>query len=73
VGVSFIGGGNRITQRKQLCTQTNTNNIDKTEALLQIFGVTEPNIFFMRKSQRASQHGTKNVKTRDKTRDKTQC
>ena len=49
-------------------TQTNTNNVNKTCALLQtIRGKDEPNIGFMWKSYRTSQHGTQNVKTHNRT------
>ena len=41
-----------------------TNSVTKTWALLQTTGgKDEPNIIFMRKSQRTSQHGTKYIKT----------
>jgi hypothetical protein len=44
--------------------QTNTTNVKKTWALLQTTGgKDEPNIVFMRKSQRTSQHVTNNLKT----------
>ena len=39
------------------------NNINKTRALPQTGGKDEPNIVFMRKQQRTSQHGTQNTKT----------
>ena len=43
--------------------QANTNNVNKTSALLQITGgKDEPNIVFMRKSQ----HGTQNVTTHNR-------
>jgi fructose/tagatose bisphosphate aldolase len=45
-------------------TQTNTNNVNQTLALLQTTGgQDEPNIVRIRKSQRTSQNGTQNVKT----------
>ena len=43
--------------------QANTNNVNKTRALLQTTGgKDEPNIVCMRKSQ----HGTQNVKTHNR-------
>jgi hypothetical protein len=52
-------------------TQTNTNNVNKTWDLLQTTGgKNEPNIVFMRKSQRTSQHETQNVKTHNRTTQK---
>ena len=43
---------------------TNTDHINKTEALLQITGGDdELNIVSMHKSLRTTQHGDKNVKT----------
>ena len=43
-------------------TQTNTNNVNKTRVLLQTTGgKDEPNIVFMQKSLRTSQHGTQNM------------
>jgi hypothetical protein len=51
-----------------LITQTNTNNVNKTCALLQTTGdKDEPNIVFMWKSLRTSQHETQNVKTYKRT------
>ena len=47
--------------------QTNTNNINKTLALLQITGGK----VVRRKSQWTSQHGTQNVKTHNRTTQKT--
>ena len=48
--------------------ETNTNNVNKTWALLQIIrGKDEQNITFMRKSYRKSEHGTQNVKTHNRT------
>jgi len=48
--------------------QTNTNNVNKTCALLQTTEEKdEPNIIFMRKSLPASQHETQNVKTHNRT------
>jgi len=45
-------------------TETSTNTISKTCALLPTTGgKDEPNIVFMQKSQRTSQHWTQNVKT----------
>jgi len=42
--------------------ETNTNNVNETRALLQtIRDKDEPNIAFMQKLQRTSQHGTKDV------------
>jgi len=44
-------------------SQTNTNNVNKTRALMQtIGGKDEPNI--------PSQHGTKNIKTHNRTTQK---
>ena len=43
-------------------TPTHTNNVYKTTG-----GNDEPNIVFMQKSQRTSQHGTQNVKTHNRT------
>ena len=43
-------------------TNTNTNNINKTRALLQTTGGKDkPNIVFMQKSQRTSQQETKKI------------
>jgi hypothetical protein len=51
--------------------QTNINNVNKTWALLQTTGdKDEPNIVFMRKSLRTSQHGTQNFKTHNRTTQK---
>ena len=51
--------------------KTNTNNVNKTWAILQeTGGKDEPNIVFMRKSKRTSQHGTQNVKTQNMTTQK---
>ena len=48
--------------------QTNTNNVNKIGVLLQTTGgKDEPNIVFMQKSYRTSQHGTQNVKTHNET------
>ena len=47
--------------------QTNTNNINKTSALLQITGGK----VVRRKSQWTSQHGTQNIKTHNRTTQKT--
>ena len=48
------------------------NNLNKTCHLLQTTGSKdEPNIVFMQKSERASQHGTQNVKTDNSTTQKT--
>jgi hypothetical protein len=52
-------------------TQTNTNNINKTPALLQTGGKDKPNIVCMRITQRTSQHETQNVKTHNRTTQKT--
>ena len=53
-----------------LCA-TNANNINKTWILLQATGgKNEPNIVSKRRSQRKSQHGTKNVKTHNRTTQK---
>jgi len=47
--------------------QTKTNNVNKTCYLLQrTGGKDEPNIVFIRKSLRPSQHGTRNVKTNNR-------
>ena len=44
--------------------QANTNNVNKTWALLQTAGDKDgPNIVFMRKSYRTSQDGIQNLKT----------
>ena len=52
--------------------QANTNNVNKTWALLQTTGGKDkPNIFFMWKSLRTSQHGTRNIKTHNRTTQKT--
>ena len=52
------------TMRKQ--TQ---NNVNKTRDILPTTGgKDEPNIFFMRTSQRTSRHGTQNVKAFDRTK-----
>ena len=53
-------------------TQTNTNKVNKTCALLQTtVGKGKPHIvFLLRKSHRTSQHGTQNVKTHNKTTQK---
>ena len=51
--------------------QANANNINKTWTLLQTTGgKNEPNIVSKRRSQRKSQHGTKNVKTHNRTTQK---
>ena len=48
--------------------ETDINNENKSWALLQTTGgKDEPNIVFMWKSWRTSQHGTKNVKTHNRT------
>ena len=48
-------------------TQANTNNVNKTLALLQTTGGKEgPNIDYMRKSQRTPQNGTQNGKRHKK-------
>jgi hypothetical protein len=70
--------GTQDTERRQksntICVghhyaQTNTNNLNKTCALLPTTGrKDEPNIALMRKQQRTSQHGTQNVKTFDRTK-----
>ena len=70
--------GTQDTERRQksntICVghhyaQTNTNNLNKTCALLPTTGrKDEPNIALMRKQQRSSQHGTQNVKTFDRTK-----
>jgi hypothetical protein len=53
-------------------TQINTNNLNMTRTLPQTTGCKdEPNIAFMRKSQRTSQHGTQNIKTHNRTAQKT--
>ena len=45
-------------------TQTNTNNVNKTRALIQTTGgKDEPNIVYMQKSYRTPQRGNQNVKT----------
>ena len=49
--------------------QTHTINVNKTWALLQPEAKDEPDIVFMRKSQR-TQHGTQNVKTYNRTTQK---
>ena len=50
----------------------NTNNANKTCALLQTTGGKyELNIVFMWKSYRASQHGTQNIKPHNRTTQKT--
>ena len=52
--------------------QTNTNNVNKTADLLEaIGGKDEPNIDYMWKSSRTSQHETQNVKTHNRTTQKT--
>jgi len=52
-------------------TQSTTTNTSKTCALLQTTrGKDEPNVVFLRKSQRTSQHGTQNVKTHNRTTQK---
>jgi hypothetical protein len=52
-------------------TQANTNNVNRTYALIQTTkGKDEPNIVFMRKSLRASQHGTQNVQTHSRAHNK---
>jgi len=43
--------------------QTNTNNLNNTCASNNQLGVDEPNIVFMRKSQRTIQYWTQNVNT----------
>jgi len=43
-------------------TQRNTNNVNKTWVLQIAGGKDEPNIVFMRKSWRTSQHGTKKTR-----------
>ena len=54
-------------------TQTNTNKVNKTRAILQTTGgKDESNINFMRKSYWISQHGTQNVKTHNRTTQKTE-
>jgi hypothetical protein len=54
----------KITHVVHHYTETNTNNVNKTRALLQTTGgKDESNIGFMRKSQRTSQHVTNNLKT----------
>ena len=53
-------------------TQINTNNLNMTRALPQTTrGKDEPNISFMQKSQRTSQHGTQNMKTHNRTTQET--
>ena len=48
--------------------QTNTNNVNKTRALIQITGdKDEPNIVCIRKSYLTLQHETKNVKSHNRT------
>ena len=52
--------------------QVNTNNVNKTSALIQTTGgKDERNIVFLWISQRTSQHATKNVKTHNRTTQKT--
>ena len=52
--------------------QANTNNVNKTAALIEaIGGNDEPNIDYMWKSSRTSQHETQNVKTHNRTTQKT--
>ena len=52
--------------------QTNINYGNKTRALLQrTLGKDEPNIVFIRKSQRTCQHGTQNATTHNRTTQKT--
>jgi hypothetical protein len=52
--------------------QANTNNVNKTAALIEaIGGKDEPNIDYMWKSSRTSQHETQNVKTHNRTTQKT--
>ena len=52
--------------------QANTNNVNKTWAFIQTTGSKdEPNIVFIRKSLRTSQHGTQNIKTHNRTTQKT--
>ena len=53
-------------------TQLNTNNLNMTRTLPQTTGgKDEPNISFMRKSQRTSLHGTQNIKTHNRRTQKT--
>ena len=51
-----------------ICKTNNTNNVNKTCALLQTTGgKDEPNIVFMQKLYRTSQHGTQNIKTHNRS------
>jgi len=53
--------------------QTNTNNVNKTCTLLQTTGDKNDQkiVFMRRKSQRTSQHRTRNAKTHNRTTQKT--
>ena len=68
---------NNIGRRQITCvgypnSQLNTNNVNKTQAILQTtVGKHETSIFFMRKSQQTSQHGTHNIKTHNMTTQQT--
>jgi hypothetical protein len=58
--LNTIGVGHHLTQTK-------TNNINKTSALLQTTGLQdEPNICSERKPQQTSQYGTQNAKTHNR-------
>ena len=48
--------------------QTQTTLIRHDSSLQTTGGKDEPNIVFMRKSQRTSQHGSKNVSTQNRTK-----
>jgi len=58
----------RQTKQKDTPLCANKHNVNKTWSLLQTTGgKDERNLVFLRKSQRTSQHGTKNVKTHNRT------
>ena len=64
---------NKNTTQYNMCwTSLYINNLNRTSAIQQtIEDKNEPNIGFMRKSQRTSQHGIQNVTSHNRTAKKT--